>query len=73
MLIHPVHEQSQIVCVARRDRFHFSQKLVELFRIELLVKLETQKVVGERDLLAHLQFLRKTIGGGEVVGFDCVA
>ncbi len=53
--------------IARRHRFHFFQKRGEFFLVELPVKIQTEKKIGEGDLLTHLQVLREAVGALEFV------
>ena len=59
--------------VASRDRFHFFEERGKLWLVQLPIKFEAEKIIGESDLLTHLQVLGKGVGALEFVALHRVA
>ena len=72
ILIHPLDERGEIGRIFCRKRFYSFQEQAEFFLVELPIKIQTEKIIAEGDLLRHLELLRKVIRGGEVIAFHSI-
>ena len=57
IIIHPIHEEGEIGRIARGKWFYFLQQSCEFFLVELAIKVQAKQIIGESDLLRHLELL----------------
>ena len=72
IIIHPIHEEGEIERIARGKWFYFFQQSFEFFLVELAIKVQAEQVIGESDLLRHLELLGQRVGRVEITALHRV-